>query len=729
MTPPKQRLALGINWPLTLGALLVLGVLFIAVFGPQLAPRDPQAGSLVAKVGDKFVTAPFAPFTVPGFPLGSDERGRDLVSLLLWAVRPTLLLVALVTATRLGLGLLIGLTSGWSTTWIGRGLDTLISGALAAPVLIVSLAVIAVLGVEPGQGVQTFVFGLALTGWAETARAVREQTRAQRGQPYVEAARALGASDSMLLTRHVLPHVLPLLWVLAAFEVSSALLTVAGLGFLGYYTNDTWVQITDTTAQRFSNLPELGQMLATVTTDILTGPWKMFAAGSMVFITVLGFNLLGTGLRQQLNVQRVRQRTWMTVVRERTGVWAETAGARRLAWAGLVAVVTMLAYTGFMTWQSSQAAPAVTTPIVQLAVPGQHLWATERHDPSGTLWVDVKGPDQTAHIAWAIQRPTGFSGGPAIAADGTLYLAANDALVAFDATGQMLWEAPLTVPPVGAPALDAAGNIYLAASDGGLMSFDSAGGAKWRMLPTSNLGATGSPIVAPDGNIYYTVAGKIQAVSAEGQPLWLVDAFTRRVTGPPRLSPDGDLVFLRNGMLNTATGEKLDPNFPIHPDQLLVGGDGQLYSRVEASLSRWQMVENVVEIVQAYPWQSGGSAFGMPTDAGAMNDGTLWINYSPEFQDARFVWLAADAKLLNAIRFPHRPSRVIALDQQNIAYFCGQRGGFQPECRAYGVDSENPVWTVPLDQGGVTVNGGALIANRLYVTLAEGTFYAIEGQP
>jgi hypothetical protein len=80
------------------------------------------------------------------------------------------------------------------------------------------------------------------------------------------------------------------------------------------------------------------------------------------------------------------------------------------------------------------------------------------------------------------------------------------------------------------------------------------------------------------------------------------------------------------------------------------------------------------------------------------------------------------------VRFPHRPSRIIALDQQNQAYICGQRGGFEPECRAYGVTSEDPLWTVPLDRGGVTVNGGALIANRLYVTLAEGGLYAIEGQ-
>ena len=404
----SERLPLvHLNWTLLIGAVLVALVVFIAIAGPQLAPNDPQETNAIVRVGTAWVQPPFAPGAVPGFPLGSDERGRDIYSLLLWAVRPTLVLVGLVAAVRLVLGLLIGLVAGWSAARLGRALDVLISAALTAPVLIVALAVVAVLGVQGGQGLWAFIIGLSVTGWAETARVVRELTRGVRGQAYVEAARALGASDGYLLARHALPHVLPMAWVLLAFEVSGTILTVAGLGFLGYYTNDVWLMISDTTAQRFAGLPDLGQMLSTVSNDIFTAPYKMFMAGSMVFLTVLGFNLLGAGLRQQLNVERVRRRTQVTLAREwlrdvvedrvrpaldsRWGQWARRAVA--------VAALAVLAVYGVRYWLDLRAAAANTG--TALAVPGAHLWATERRDPFGTKTVGYAGPVSAPSIAWS----------------------------------------------------------------------------------------------------------------------------------------------------------------------------------------------------------------------------------------------------------------------------------------------------------------------------------------
>ncbi|HLB45610.1 MAG TPA: tetratricopeptide repeat protein, partial [Anaerolineales bacterium] len=102
------------NWPLIIGSLLVSAVLFIAVFGPRLAPRDPMEEMHVAQVGETWLAAPYPPFTVPGFPLGSDKLGRDVFSQLLWAVRPTMILVSIVAGVRLALGIIIGLASGWS---------------------------------------------------------------------------------------------------------------------------------------------------------------------------------------------------------------------------------------------------------------------------------------------------------------------------------------------------------------------------------------------------------------------------------------------------------------------------------------------------------------------------------------------------------------------------------------------------------------------------------------
>ena len=182
------------NWSLLLGGLIVLFVVVIAIAGPSLAPHDPLKEHKVIKVDDKWELAPFPAFTVPGFPLGSDSRGRDLLSRLLWAVRPTLIMVTIVASVRLALGTLIGLASGWSSGRAGRALDTAIAGALSVPILMVALGAIAAVGIE--IGLLAFIVGLSVTGWAETAKIVREQTRLVKGRQYIEAARALGNRTS-----------------------------------------------------------------------------------------------------------------------------------------------------------------------------------------------------------------------------------------------------------------------------------------------------------------------------------------------------------------------------------------------------------------------------------------------------------------------------------------------------------------------------------------------------
>ncbi len=285
------------NYPLVTGAMIVCFVLFIAIMGPYYAPRNPLEEVLVIQVGDKWLNAPYPPFTVPGFPLGSDIWGRDVLSQMLWALRPTLLLVGYVALIRLTLGTGIGLMAGWDSGFVGSILNTMIGAAVAIPTLIVTLAVVSIAGTAWGPW--GFVLGLTLTGWGDTARIVRDQTRIARSQAFVEAGRALGQTSFQNVTTHVLRQVLPYIWMLLTFEISSTLLVIAGLGFLGYYVGgEVWIWISDVAATRLSGMPELGQMLSSVSEDIYTGPWKMFATGTLVLITVLGFNLLGEGMRR-----------------------------------------------------------------------------------------------------------------------------------------------------------------------------------------------------------------------------------------------------------------------------------------------------------------------------------------------------------------------------------------------------------------------------------------------
>ena len=111
------------NWSLRLGSLIVLLTVIVVIAGPKLAPRDPAEENAIVRVGDEWKIPPFAMLSVPGFPLGSDEFGRDLLSRLLWAVRPTMSMVVVVAAVRLALGVIIGLCAGWFTGWRGRALD------------------------------------------------------------------------------------------------------------------------------------------------------------------------------------------------------------------------------------------------------------------------------------------------------------------------------------------------------------------------------------------------------------------------------------------------------------------------------------------------------------------------------------------------------------------------------------------------------------------------------
>jgi peptide/nickel transport system permease protein len=224
-----------------------------------------------------------------------------MLSRLLWAVRPTLTMVIVVAALRMVAGIVIGLLAGWSVGRAARALDTLISAALAVPVLFVALCVVAALARR--WGVWAFILGLSITGWAEAARLVQEQTRAIKGQPFIESTRAMGGSDGQIAFSHVIPHILPLMWIQLAFEISGALLTTAALGFLGYFVNAVWIPIEDWIGLRVSGMPELSQMLGA---SIQRQPWTAVFAGTLVFFIVLAFNLLGEGLRQQLSPERRR---------------------------------------------------------------------------------------------------------------------------------------------------------------------------------------------------------------------------------------------------------------------------------------------------------------------------------------------------------------------------------------------------------------------------------------
>ncbi len=724
-----------INWPLILGIALILFIAFVSVYGPEFAPRDPLEQHTVEKIEGTWYTPPFPLFT-PTYPLGSDSVGRDILSRLLYAVRPTLSVVAVVATARLLVGLIIGLIAGWSTRWPGRLLDTLISAALSIPVLLVALGGVAAVGVE--SGVIAFIIGLSITGWVDTARIVRELTESVRSQPYIEAALAMGASTFQVFRRHVLRHLASLIWILFAFEISGTLMVTAALGFLGYYIGGSqWVQVEDTAVAEISGAPELGQMLATAQTRV-TQPWGILAVGSVVFVTVLGFNLFAEGLRirqaghggRRTAVSEFAARVQLRLEESLLHPLANLMRTRafRITRNALLAAAAVGA--GGWYWLENRPLAYVESP---LAVEGQPQWASASGDLYGTRWTAAYGPSEPT-LAWTFEDESGFSGGPAVTATGAVFAVSKSGfLYALSPDGETLWRAQLEAAGVGAPALGLDGSLlYVADMQGGLSAYSLDGERQWYFLPEAPIPATAGPVVSPAGNIYYTVGGGVQAVTAEGEALW-----SRQLLGSGEsretvfFDPTGEVVFLETATARALDGAPVEAEGFRGVDQFITGGDGNFYIRDVQNIGRANAEGKLSD--DAVFWENWANYTTSPPEiAGVTAHGVYWLFYHSFARtrglgtDMRIVWLDAQGELLGNISYPTRNARVIAVDQRATAYICGNRdrGYGAAECQAFAPKTEEALWIFLLPDGDEVV-GGAVIPGRMYITTADGYLYAL----
>lgn len=752
-----------LNWPLIVGALLVVLISLLAVFGPLLAPKDPREQKLIIQIDGTWIMPPYPAFT-PGYPLGSDTLGRDLFSWLLWSVRPTMILVIVVALLRLMLGLFIGIGAGWSDRWAGRLFDGMISAALAVPSLIAGLIVITAVGFR--AGVWAFVAGLAITGWAETAQLVREQTRTVRGQEAVEAARALGASGGQILFLHILPQVMPMIWMLLAFEISSTLVTTAGLGFLGYYLGGAvFTEVDDFVYQRISGMPELGQMLATAWM-VLDEPWAMVAAGTVVFVIVLAFNLVGEGLQQRLARHLGGPRTFYTRVAGEILPWIDARVtlplellSQRREFRTAAALVLLVAIAGGGIWWQVQHPPGAgtppavetqvpdsgastggdtvatanveatatptATPASALTVPGGHIYANEGHDPWQTRWVDFNGP-ATSTVQWTFESE-GFTGGPAIDAAGTLYVAAKDGKVyALDGAGEVRWETTVGARPVGNPALAADGTLYVA-DKLGLNALSPGGEVLWHFAPDDGKTPTGGPVVGPDGTVYLKSLSGLLAVTADGDLKWQTTFTETHSAMVPRLSPDGEAVFWEDVALNTADGSPYDWGDVFKPRegnlaQVIVAPGGELYRRFDQTVTRLLPATATHEAAILFDGTIH-DIFGTQ-EVGFTPDNRPWVAARIPF-GMGFFWFSGDGATSEETRLMRASNILVTgVDRQNTAFVCFDSYESFSQCWAIGADAERPLWRAQLP-GTKAIAGVAMAPGRLYVATWEGALLAL----
>lgn len=305
------------NIPLWIGLFLVFLTLFVAIFGPVLARHDPLRGYKsflhegVVYGGPPLRALP--PFTSNEFPLGLDSVSRDVYSRLVLAVRPTLILCAVIAGVRLLIGVLLGVIAGWFGRRLAWFIETfnVLSGAI--PLLIFAVIVLVIARDRLTTPLFPFMLALCLTGWINTAAIVQSQVQTILHASFIESAHAIGQTKWGIVLRYVLPQVVPLLPMLLASELSAVTLIVAELGYLGFFIGGAYVftdSIGDGPApdviKRTTSYPELGQMLSDFFGQYNRTPWVSISAGLVMVLMLIGFTLTSEGLRRELDVTRPR---------------------------------------------------------------------------------------------------------------------------------------------------------------------------------------------------------------------------------------------------------------------------------------------------------------------------------------------------------------------------------------------------------------------------------------
>lgn len=262
----RNRLAL-------IGLWVVLTIAAVALLAPWLvraSPIKPDFGSVLAPPS-------------LAHPMGTDDLGRDEFSRVIFGARIALLAGVISVSIAVVIGLPVGLLSGYYGGRVDDVVMRLTDALLSFPFLVLALALVAILG----AGVDKAMIAIGLVFTPRFIRLARAQVLGEREQPYVEAARAMGAGDGRILWRHLLPNSLSPLLVQASLDMAGAITAEATLSFLGLGTQPP--------------TPAWGSMLNLAQSYLSTAPWTAIFPGLAIFLTVLALNLLGDGLREALD--------------------------------------------------------------------------------------------------------------------------------------------------------------------------------------------------------------------------------------------------------------------------------------------------------------------------------------------------------------------------------------------------------------------------------------------
>jgi peptide/nickel transport system permease protein len=257
------------------GFVLIGLFVFVAIAAPLVAPYSPTEGTILQR---------FKPPSSAHL-LGTDLQGRDILSRIIWGARSSLWVAILSVTTGLTIGLSFGAISGFAGGWVDFWMMRLVDVMLSMPGLLLTITIVLFLG----PGLNTIAFAIAIENVPIFARLVRSSILSLKEMDFVLAARSIGAKNGRVLTAHVLPNALTPVIVQATLALATAIVDAAGLGYLGFGPQDP-------------GTPEWGTMLTDTQRYLTSGAaFTALFPGIAIILAVLGFNLLGDGLREALD--------------------------------------------------------------------------------------------------------------------------------------------------------------------------------------------------------------------------------------------------------------------------------------------------------------------------------------------------------------------------------------------------------------------------------------------
>ena len=262
-----------------LGLVIVLGVSAAAIFADVVAPHDPYDQEVVNRLTPPMWAAKGSPQHV----LGTDPVGRDVLSRLIHGGRISLATGVAAVLIAAIIGVILGLIGGYYGGKLDSVINSLVNVMMAFPFMLLALTAVAVMG----PSFRNLVIVLGVTGWPIYTRVVRAETYHLKALDFVVSAHAMGFSNSRIITRHVLPNLINTIIVTSSLEVARMIIQESFLSFLGLGVQPP--------------TPSWGGMLGEGRTYMLTHPWLATFPGIAIFVTTLGINLLGDGLRDLLD--------------------------------------------------------------------------------------------------------------------------------------------------------------------------------------------------------------------------------------------------------------------------------------------------------------------------------------------------------------------------------------------------------------------------------------------